>query len=92
VIRRLAFCRRGLILSRSCLRISQRSSLDPFPLGIGGTLRTVLDVQDYLLNMPENRASPSRWEDVRQSLGTTAVLREFTRQVELALTLDRKLS
>jgi hypothetical protein len=58
----------------------------------GGTLRTVLDVQDYLLNLPENRALLPRWENVRQALGATADLREFTRQVELALILDRKLS
>jgi hypothetical protein len=34
----------------------------------GGTLRTVLDVQDYLLNLPENRALLPRWENVRQAL------------------------
>jgi hypothetical protein len=58
----------------------------------GGTLRTVLDVQNYLLNLPENRALLPRWQNVRQALEATADVREFSRQVELALILDRKLS
>jgi hypothetical protein len=56
-----------------------------------GTLRTVLDVQEYLLKLPENRALIPRWQNVRQALGATADVREFSRPVELALVLDRKL-
>jgi hypothetical protein len=54
----------------------------PLPTIDGGTLRTVLDVQDYVLHLPTARAQLPRWQNVRQSLGATADVREFSRQVE----------
>jgi hypothetical protein len=43
----------------------------PIPTTDGGTLRTVLDVQNYLLNLPEYRALLPRWQNVRQALEAT---------------------
>jgi hypothetical protein len=63
----------------------------PLPTTDGGTLQTVLDVQNYLLHLPQHRALLPRWQNVRQSLAGTADVREFSKQVELALLLDGKL-
>jgi hypothetical protein len=57
----------------------------------GGVLRTALDVQEYLLHLPEARAQLPRWENVRQALGAATDVREFSWHVEVALMLDRKL-
>jgi hypothetical protein len=57
----------------------------------GGVLRTALDVQDYLLHLPEARTQLPRWENVRQALGAATDVREFSWHVEVALMLDRKL-
>jgi hypothetical protein len=81
---------RGLILSgHVCLFHKEAHST--LPTIDGGTLRTVLDVQDYLLHLSKAREQLPRWQNVRESLGATADVREFSRQVELALLLDRKL-
>jgi hypothetical protein len=48
----------------------------------GGVLRTALDVQEFLLHLPEAWAQLPRWENVRQALGAATDVREFSWHVE----------
>jgi hypothetical protein len=63
----------------------------PLPTKDGGVLLTVLDAQAYMLALPKERELRPRWQIARESLEAEADVREFSRQVQLALFLDGKL-
>ena len=63
----------------------------PLPTKDSGVLRTVLDARAYMLALPKERELRPRWQAACESLQAEADVREFSRQVELALFLDGKL-
>jgi hypothetical protein len=54
----------------------------PLPTKDGGTLRTVLDVREYMLALPKHRETNTRWQHAVGLLLEQADVEAFSRQVE----------
>jgi hypothetical protein len=62
-----------------------RKSTRPLPTKDGGTLRTVLDVRNYMLGLSKDRGRQLQWQRVCELLLAEADADAFSKQVELAL-------
>ncbi len=54
----------------------------------GGTLRTVGDARDYMLALPERRATQRAWQRAAELILDGGTSEAITRQVELSLLLN----
>jgi hypothetical protein len=54
----------------------------------GGTLRTVGDARNYMLALPERRATQRGWQRAAELILDGGTSEAITRQVELALLLN----
>jgi hypothetical protein len=69
----------------------QQKLARPLPTTDRGSLRTVLDAQEYMLSLLKRRELRGQWQRACELLLTEADVSELTKAVELALFYESKL-
>jgi hypothetical protein len=70
---------------------SQNLTPYPLPTKDGGVLRTIGNVQTYILTLPKKRGMRAHWKHACRLLLQEAGAAAVTRQIHLALSRDGKL-
>jgi hypothetical protein len=75
----------------SCPAYLSQKLTRPIPTKDGRTLRTIREVRDYMLALPEGRALREQWQVASKMIIEHASVPALSRQVELSLFYEAKL-